>query len=161
MNDMYHSLSVVAEVLRTRAEEYERGSSSISSTPVPNKRKFSSRNRCIMCEKHEMMGKNWGEENNTCGLCVRIEKLTDFKPGLLPQGRDVLSVLLTLKEDFDISPELTCASKLALQWIYCNVYPQSLSAIKRKVDAVYATYRKIGKFTLRNRPLIGIKQMNF
>ena len=66
-----------------------------------------------------------------------------FGNGLLPNGMEVLDLLLTLNEENcgkQINNPLLCAKDVALQWIFCNVYPHVTAAILRKINTMHEIF---------------------
>ena len=81
--------------------------------------------------------------NSLCISCITYEIREEFRSGILPRQKEILEYLLTIKtkltgKHVDDSREV--AMDLKLQWIYCNVYPLTVNAIKKRIDSIFDEY---------------------
>ena len=80
--------------------------------------------------------------------CVS-DTVEDFWNGILPRCKEILEYLLTTRikktgsHGVDHSQEVPI--KVKLHWIYCNVYPVTANAIKRKIDNMFTEYTYLVK----------------
>ena len=138
------------EVLVTRASQYCRPTETCS-TPYQGKNKSSIRNSAYLkCKEHDYnSSKNWTEVNTACSSCLKYSTSSEgLCNGVLPRGKDVLSYVLSLKRmnsGKKINNEHECAMDLVLHWIYCNVYPISIAATKKRIYAMVGIYENLKK----------------
>ena len=135
--------------LATRAAEYQRPSIDPTHAPTasPTERresdKLPKRNTVYLkCKDHCVKTKDkfWTEENTSCLSCLKYDVCNNFRNGVLPREKEVLEYLLTLKSQQTGVAGDKCrmvAIDLKLHWIYCNVYPIDITAIKNRVQCRY------------------------
>ena len=90
----------------------------------------------------------WTDLNSQCSSCVKYEIREEFRSGILPRQKEILEYLLTIKtkltgKHVDDSREVVM--DLKLQWIYCNVYPLTVNAIKKRIDSIFDEYTYLMK----------------
>ena len=90
----------------------------------------------------------WTDLNSQCSSCIKYEIREEFRSGILPRQKEILEYLLTIKtkltgKHVDDSREV--AMDLKLQWIYCNVYPLTVNAIKKRIDSIFDEYTYLMK----------------
>ena len=76
-----------------------------------------------------------------------------FRNGILPNGKEVMELLFTLNEENSgkqINNSLLCAKDVALQWIFCNVYPLVTAAIMKRINNMHETFNGIKRSSKRN-----------
>ena len=81
--------------------------------------------------------------NSRSSSCIKYEIREEFRSGILPRQKEILEYLLIIKikltgKHVDNSREV--AMDLKLQWIYCNVYPLTVNAIKQRIDSIFDEY---------------------
>ena len=90
----------------------------------------------------------WTDLNSQCSSCIKYEIREEFRSGILPRQKEILEYLLTIKtkltgKHVDDSREVVM--DLKLQWIYCNVYPLTVNAIKKRIDSIFDEYTYLMK----------------
>ena len=90
----------------------------------------------------------WTDLNSQCSSCIKYEIREEFRSGILPRQKEILEYLLAIKmkltgKHVDNSREV--AIDLKLQWIYCNVYPLTVNAIKKRIDSIFDEYTYLMK----------------
>lgn len=149
------------QILVTRAGRYPKEcpleDTPSCSTPTSTKEKSSPRNSSFFkCKEHYTgKSKSWTDINKSCAKCVNYSKAyLNFPNGILPRGKEVLSYLLTLKHNNTgkrINNEHECAMDLVLHWIFCNVYPVSVAAVKKHISTMFFDYNKLKKDTSESK----------
>ena len=140
--------------LVTRASEYRKVGETLpstdTSTPVQHLKKLPKRNAVYMkcrdnCPVTSASKKTdvWTDLNSQCSSCIKCEIREEFRIDILPRQKEILEYLLTIKikltgKHVDNSREV--AMDLKLQWIYCNVYPLTVNAIKKRTDSIFDEY---------------------
>ena len=146
-------------ILKTRAAEHERAcaSSSASEQSVEKTKRSARYAHTIKCEQHyDKNNDAWSHENNACHLCTRfvILETNGIKESVLPRVVDVLNLVLTWKSE--CSGKHTnifweCAKIVSSTWLECNVYPESLHAVERKINHLFNTYRTLNKYSTKSK----------
>ena len=155
MNETEYSFLV------TRASEYREVAETIPSTntsaptPVRHPKMLPKRNAVYnKCRDHCPITRAskktdvWTDLNSQCSSCIKYEIREEFRSGILPRQKEILEYLLTIKmkltgKHVDNSREV--AMDLKLQWVYCNVYPLTVNAIKEKIDSIFDEYTYLMK----------------
>ena len=145
--------------LVTRASEYKKVGEALPSTnistPVQHPKKLPKRNALYMkCRDHCPITRAskktdvWTDSNSQYSSYIKYEIREEFRSGILPRQKEILEYLLTTEmkltgKHADNSREV--AMDLKLQWIYCNVYPLTMNAIKKKTDSIFDEYTYLMK----------------
>ena len=137
--------------LVTRAREYEiQEETFTSSTPKPKILKRNS--NFLKCKEHSNIANlRWETINENCKSCLNFEMKLKLKNGVLPRNKDVLEYLLTIKMDSSgqhnsNNHERQCAMDVILQWIYCNVYPTTITPTAKKIKEMFEEYKHLKKY---------------
>ena len=149
------------EILVTRACSYTREPVEISESSTPDQRKTKTSNRkseFLKCSEHDDGGSSrWSDEvNGACSKCFKYSTIFEsFNNGILPRKKEVLSYLLTLRHSNNGKQNASnfhnCALDLSLHWIYCNVYPISIAASKKRIQTMFDDYSKLKRYPKQRR----------
>lgn len=109
----------------------------------------------LRCEEHDRSKNEWTSTNAKCHKCVFFEKLDSFPTGKLPTKHEILCYIITKnKENCSQGlaiPWFEYALDLALHWIFCNIYPQTLKTIKLKLQECLNEYQYLKKVSKKKR----------
>lgn len=143
------------ETLVTRASIYSRELGMSSSTSNQMISKSSIRNSAFLKCKEHMQSKNWTDINSACSNCLKYSvNCEHLSNGILPRGKDVLSYLLSLKcsnSGKSVNSIHDCAMDLVLHWIYCNIYPISIAAVKKRIIVMFEKYNKLKRYPQKKK----------
>ena len=149
------------QILLTRASSFVK----LENQPGTSSRKITTPHRSnspgrfshfFKCETHDSIDKNeWTANNGQCDKCILFGKLDSFPLGKLPTKREILCYIITKnqenKSQGNSIPWADYASDLALHWIFCNVYPQTLKTIKKKLQECLDQYQQLKKTQRQKR----------
>ena len=135
------------------------------SNEVPQKKQIStgkkSRTRgkyFFLCKTHyEAVGAwSWNESLcKNCKDCIIYKYREDFRNGSLPLGFEVMEWLLTERERNNgkhVNNIANCSISLVLQWIFCNVYPQTPPYVERRIKKeIDEPFQKLKKVASRKK----------
>ena len=127
------------ELLVTRASKYDRETLlTTSANEKKSARRTTNRGKnFFICKEHYMKGKwTWSPLNASCSSCIMYETREYLGNGTLPTGKEVLEYLIMLRASnngLQVNNIHICAADLALRWIFCTVYPHSLTAIEKVI----------------------------
>ena len=132
-----------------------------SSLKSPNSKHSKRYSHFYFCEDHNINDDNKVQQwsisvNGKCENCIAFIKTDFLPPGKLPTHYEVLCFYLTKTEEnqsfgdkqFTINQ---LANTIALHWIFCNVYPQSLTTIKTKLQTLKDHYHGLKKYPKNKR----------
>jgi hypothetical protein len=125
------------EVLLTYASNLENDEQHEDQPSAPSRSISSGRHSLFLkCEEHDIGKSLWSiSVNGKCDKCISFTKEDSLPQGKLSTKFEILCYLLTQNEENKhhgqtvVTPS-DFASKLALHWIFCNVYPQTLTTIR-------------------------------
>ena len=91
--------------------------------------------------------------NDNCVSCIKFDHFEAFPPGKLPRTKTVLEYMIATKDknnpnkSNDIKNAYITVHEIAmdiyLEWVFCNVYPQSCVNIRRKLNALFDEYTRL------------------
>ena len=110
----------------------------------------------MLCKTHSLRYKDkWNVESEECINCINFPN-RDFQliQGKLPIKSQVISYVLSCRQNDCGHKDSTfenVALDIMLQWIFCNVYPQSYKTVKKKVYDLLQEYHKIKDYIKSKR----------
>ena len=104
----------------------------------------------FICEDHDNGKAQWSTSvNGKCDKCIIFPKLDSLPPGKLPTKYEVLCYILSKGDESRRCGQSllwnVLASNLALHWIFCNVYPKTLTSIRSQLKKCKEEYDSLKK----------------
>ena len=94
--------------------------------------------KCKVLNSTSKKNDYWKQENADCHSCFVFNSSDNLPNGVLPTNLSAIQLLISYKDiiakkgqKWNSSPEYSAAKDVALHWIFCNVYPITLSCIKK------------------------------
>ena len=147
----------------TAKEDYENLLASLQNddskhgaSSTPSRSRSDRHSHFLMCEDHDT-GKPWSNSvNGKCDGCINFVKSESLPHGKLPTKFEILSFLMSLNSENKqygqpVVNLVDLASHLALHWIFCTVYPQTLKTIRTKLQDCRNEYRNLKKVSKKKR----------
>ena len=148
------------ETLVTRATSYDRITdvTSKQQTQSSTRKKVTRGKYFFLCQTHYNVVGAWVWNESLCANCndcIIYKYREDFRNGSLPLRFEVMEWLLTEREKNNgkhVNNIANCSSSLILQWIFCNVYPQTPPYVERRIkNEIDEPFQKLKKVASRKK----------
>ncbi len=133
-------------LLNTRAKSYEvkinlEEKNTTTSSPASTNNDSARNKDNLKCEKHNK--KQWTKENDKCNDCIKLEQ-KELPNGRLPTFHDILCYYVLQKSNGKKTAiEHNITLDLINHWVHCNVYTQSISSVKKRLNAQLREYNRL------------------
>ena len=138
------------DALATRRKQYKRCEPEVKRKDTEKRKLPQRKNEFFKCFSHsDTTSKLWTSANGECNDCILFEPSPQLPNGKLPLLSQVISFVLHALQD-DTGHRDTVHRNVTLDlmnhWIFCNVYTQTYTTVKKKIEDYLKEYNALKNY---------------